>query len=187
MLPFEFIPRRLKMEFIYFVVLWLNAFPAKSGISATYSPRELLIRWKLDYKKHCRVLPGTYCETHDEHEPVPSNTMTPHTHECIACGLTGNLQGSVKFYCLKTGWILKRRSFTAMPMADRVIKHVNTIGSREKQGRTFRFTDRLKEPSEWTNFVPEPEDDPDFQGLLEEDEAPFPDISAELPGVPLEE
>jgi hypothetical protein len=37
-LPFEFIPWRLKMEFIYFVVLWLNAFPAKSGISATYSP-----------------------------------------------------------------------------------------------------------------------------------------------------
>ena len=52
-LPFEFILRRLKMEFIYFVVLWLNAFPAKSGISATYSPRELLVRWKLDYKKHC--------------------------------------------------------------------------------------------------------------------------------------
>ena len=43
-LPFEFILRRLKMEFIYFVVLWLNAFPAKSRISATYSPRELLVR-----------------------------------------------------------------------------------------------------------------------------------------------
>jgi hypothetical protein len=31
-----------------------------------------------------------------------------------------------------------------------------------------------------------PEDDPEFQGLLEE-EVPFPDISAEIPGVPLEE
>ena len=121
MLPFEFIPRRLKMEFIYFVVLWLNAFPAKSGISATYSPRELLVRWKLDYKKHCRVLPGTYCKTHDE--PVPSNTMKPHTHDCIAYGPTGNLQGSVKFYCLTTGRILKdRHSFTAMPMPDRIYK-----------------------------------------------------------------
>ena len=36
-----------------------------------------------------------------------------------------------------------------------------------------------------TNFVPE--DDSDFQGLLEEDKAPFPDISTELPGVTLEE
>ena len=171
------------MEFIYFVVLWLNAFPAKSGISATYSPQELLVCWKLDYKKHCRVLPGTYCGTYDE--PVPSNSMTPHTHECIACGPTGNLQGSIKFYCLTTGRILKRRSFMAMPMPDRVIKRVNTIGLQEKQGRTFRFTNRSKEPYEWTDSVPE--DDPNFQGLLEDDEAPFPDISAELPGVPLEE
>jgi hypothetical protein len=32
-LPFEHIPRRLKIEFIYFVVLWLNMFPVKTGIS----------------------------------------------------------------------------------------------------------------------------------------------------------
>ncbi len=36
-LPFD-IPRRMKIEFIYFVILWLNAFPAKNGISAMYSP-----------------------------------------------------------------------------------------------------------------------------------------------------
>ena len=171
------------MEFIYFVVLWLNAFPAKSGILATYSPQELLVRWKLDYKNHCQVLPGTYCETHNE--PVPTNTMTPHTHKCIGCRPTGNLQGSNKFYCLTTGWILKCCSFTAMLMPDRVIKHVNAIGSQENQGHTFRFIDRLKEPCEWMNFVPE--DDPKFQGLLEDDDAPFPDISAQLPGVPLED
>ena len=54
-----------------------------------------------------------------------------------------------------------------------------------KQGRTFCFTDRSKEPYKWTDFVPK--DDPNFQGLLKDDKAPFPDISAELPGVPLEE
>jgi hypothetical protein len=72
-----------------------------------------------------------------------------------------------------------------MPMPDRVIKCVNTIGLQEKQGRMFRFTVRSKEPYKWTDFVPE--DDPDFQGLLEDDGAPFPDVSAELTGVPLEE
>ena len=51
-LPFEYIPWRLKTEFIYFVVLWLNAFPAKNEILATYSPRKLLVCWKLDYRKH---------------------------------------------------------------------------------------------------------------------------------------
>ena len=58
-LPFEYIPRRLKMEIIYFVVFWLNAFPVKTGVSSVHSPRELLVRCMLDYAKHCRVLPGT--------------------------------------------------------------------------------------------------------------------------------
>jgi hypothetical protein len=127
----------MKIEFIYFMVLWVNAFPVKLGISQTFSPRELLLRWWLDYKKHCRVMPGTYCEVHDE--PVPTNTMVACTHEAIALGPTGNLQGTVKFYCIRTGQVLKCRSFTPMPMPDLVIQRVNRIGKREKQGRTFRF------------------------------------------------
>ena len=181
-LPFDHIPRRMKIEFIYFCVLWLNAFPVKSGISSIHSPRELMVHWKLDYKRHCRVEPGTYCEVHDE--PVPSNSMTPRTHAAIALGPTGNMQGSVKFYCLTTGRVLKRRCFTPLAMPDRVIKRVNTIGLCERQGRDFRFLNRSKEPYEWTDEIPE--DDPDFQGLLEEP-APYPDLSAELPGVLLDE
>ncbi len=98
-------PRRMKIKFVYFIVLWLNAFPGKSGISGTYLPRELILRWRLDYKKHCRMLPGMYCKVHDE--PIPTNTMAWRTHECIALGPTGNLQGSVKFYCLAMGRVLK--------------------------------------------------------------------------------
>ncbi len=71
-------------------------------------------------------------------------------------------------------------------MPDRVIKQVNTIEEREGQGRTFRFLNRRKEPYEWTDLVPE--DNPEFQGLLEdEEEAAYLEISAELPGVELEE
>jgi hypothetical protein len=38
MLPFTHIPRRMKIEFVYFTVLWLNAFPVKMGVSSTYLP-----------------------------------------------------------------------------------------------------------------------------------------------------
>jgi hypothetical protein len=47
----------MKIEFVYFMVFWLNAFPVKTGFSGVYSPQELLVRWRLDYNKHCRVLP----------------------------------------------------------------------------------------------------------------------------------
>jgi hypothetical protein len=137
----------------------------------------------MDYAKHCRVLPGSYCEVHDE--PSPSNMMAPRTHKAIALGPTGNLQGSVKFFCLNTGRVLKRRAFTVMPMPDRIVRCVNAIGLREKQGRVFQFLNRQQEPYEWTNSIPE--DDPEFQGLLEEEEvATYPDVSAKPPGVQLD-
>jgi len=68
-------------------------------------------------------------------------------------------------------------------MPDKVIDKVNRIGKSERQGREFRFLNRSKEPFSWTESVPE--DDLEFLGLLEE-EVPFPDISAQRPGVPLE-
>jgi hypothetical protein len=42
-LPFENIPRQMKIEFVYFAVLWLNVFPVQSGVSAIHSPWELLV------------------------------------------------------------------------------------------------------------------------------------------------
>ena len=71
--PFKLVPRCMKIEFLYFVILWLNAFPVRSGISKVYSPHEIIVRWKMSAKKHCRVLPGSYCEVHDE--PDSSHTM----------------------------------------------------------------------------------------------------------------
>jgi hypothetical protein len=125
------------------------------------------------YKKHCCILPGTYCEVHDE--PTPTNTMAWQTHERIALGPTGNQQGSVKFYCLTTGRVLKHCSFTQMPMPDWVIKRVNAIGECEGQGRTFWFLNRQKEPYKWTNEIPE--DDTDFQGLLKDERKPYTPMS----------
>jgi hypothetical protein len=49
---FEHIPKRVKMEFVYFIVLWLNAFSVRTGISSKYLLQELLVRWRLDYKQH---------------------------------------------------------------------------------------------------------------------------------------
>ena len=136
----------------------------------------------MDSKKHCRVLPGSYCEVHGE--PNPTNTTVSRTHEGISLGPTGNLQGSVKFYCLNTGRVLKRRAFTEISIPTAVIAKVNKIGKKENQGNEFRFLNRNKEPFDWTDEVPD--NDGEFQGLLGE-EAPFPDISSELPGVILED
>jgi hypothetical protein len=182
-LQFTHILLCMKIEFVYFTVLWLNAFLVKTRISSTYSPQEILVHWRLDYKKHCRVLPGTYCKVNDK--PNPLNSMVGRSQEGIALSLISNLQGSVKFFCLNTGRLLKRQLFTALPMPTRAIKRVDTIGAQEAQGREFHFLNRNKDAFTWTDEVLA--DNPAFQGLLKEEEAVYPGITAEFPGVPLEE
>jgi hypothetical protein len=94
------------IELIHHVVLWLNGFPSKSGVSQTLSPREIVIRHKLDFKKHCKAPFGAYCETHDE--PSVTNSMTSRSGAAINLGPTGNLQGTHKFLSLDSGKKVKR-------------------------------------------------------------------------------
>jgi hypothetical protein len=56
---------------------------------------------------------------------------------------------------------------------------------QEAQGWELSFLNWIKNAFIWTDEVPV--DDPAFQGLLKEEEAVYPNINAELPGVPLEE
>jgi len=86
----------MKIEFLHFVVPWLNAFPVRGKISKVFSPRDIIVRSKMSAKKHCRVLPGSYYKVYDE--PDPYNAMVTRIHEEIAFGPACNLQGSVKFY-----------------------------------------------------------------------------------------
>ncbi len=71
-----------------------------------------------------------------------------------------------------------------MAMPDQAIKRVNNIGLCKQQDQEFWFLNWCQEPYEWTDEVPE--DNHDFQGLLEEP-VPYPNLSAELPGVLFED
>lgn len=112
--------------------------------------------------------------------------MEPRTHPAIALGPSGNLQGSVKFFSLETGCVLRRRNFIIIPMPKSIIVRVNYIGKREKQGRRFVFANRNRKDFDWSDEVPI--DDQRFQGLLMlEPVAQYPDVPAELPGIEMED
>jgi hypothetical protein len=177
-LPFEGLPKVMVIELIHFIVLWLNNFPVKSGISTKYSPRELICRHKLDAKVHCKTPFGTYCETHEE--PNPKNGMDPRTIPAICLGPTGNIQGSYKFYCLKTRKKIVRRAWNELPMPKSVIERVNRHAKRDKATAKLTFADRNNKIFEFSN---EEYDEPP---LVEPEPSPYPDIPSEFPGVPLE-
>eukprot|EP00804_Cyclotella_cryptica_P010069 CCRYP_018044-RA/>CCRYP_018044-RA protein AED:0.31 eAED:-0.77 QI:0/-1/0/1/-1/0/1/0/270 len=145
-LPFTGLPKLMTIELIHFIVLWLNNFPVKSGVSTKYSPRELICRHKLSARTHCKTPLGAYCEVHDE--PSPTNSMTPRTHETICMGPTGNIQGSYKFYCLCTKKKLTRRRWSEMPMPKSIIRKVDRQAKRDKAAARLAFADRNNRPYE---------------------------------------
>jgi hypothetical protein len=180
-LPFDGLPKLMVIELLHFVVLWLNNFPVKLGISTKYSPRELICRHKLNAKQHCQTPFGTYCEVHDE--PSPLNGMTPRTHPAICMGPTGNFQGTYKFMCLTTGKKLHRRKWDEIPMPRSVIKKVNRMAKRDKTKAKLTFCNQNNEPFDFNNG----EYDEQPEQLVEPAPSPYPGIPAELPGVDLEE
>ena len=130
-LPFKILHKLIVTNAVYFAVLWLNAFPVKSGISDKLSPRAIVVRTILSWAKHCKLLFGAYCKVHDEKDPTNDNM--PRTHASIALGPTGNFNGSYKFFCLTTGRVLKRRKWTKFPMSDRIVNKVSAWGRRTKR------------------------------------------------------
>ena len=85
----------------------------------------------MDFKKHCLCEFGKYVESRDGY--VMTNNMTPSTHEEIALGPSGNLQGEHKVFFLETGIVLKRRVNMVAPMPYQVTKKMNQWGEIKKR------------------------------------------------------
>ncbi len=172
-------PRLVLIELVYHVVIWLNAFPAKSGVSETLSPRGIVFRHKLDFAKHCKLPFGTYCEVHDK--PTLINTMVTRSTPAIVLGPSGNLQGTYKFFSLAMGKKVKRRAFTPYPMPDSVIKKVEAYAKATALPGIFDFANRNGILFEWNEEV-----DESPEGIVDvEDITLHPSFAAKHPGVAL--
>jgi hypothetical protein len=161
-------------------VLWLNAFPTKTGVSATLSLHEIVYRHKLDFAKHCKAQFRTYCKAHNK--AVLTNMMVTWLTPAIVLGPTGNLQGMYKFFSLATGKKIKQRKMTAYPMPDLVIKKVEQFGKANATLNVFDFLDRNGVLFKWNDEVGKyPE------GIVEEEVVLYPALAAEIPGVVLDQ
>eukprot|EP00804_Cyclotella_cryptica_P026860 CCRYP_019980-RA/>CCRYP_019980-RA protein AED:0.34 eAED:-0.36 QI:0/-1/0/1/-1/0/1/0/208 len=101
-------PDQKIIHLMKFVVMWLNALLNRNGVSLTMSPREIVLRVKMDFKKNCRVRFGAYVEA--SADETFTNKLRDRTKECIALGPTGNLQGSIACFNLNTGRVVTRQA-----------------------------------------------------------------------------
>jgi hypothetical protein len=137
------------IELIYHVVLRLNAFLTKSGVSTMLSPRKNVYRCKLYFVKHCKAQFGTYREAHDK--PTLMNTMVTCSTPVIVFGPMGNLQSTYKFFNMLTG--KKQWKLTAYPMPKSIIKKVEQFGKSHARPNSLDFSDRNGILFEWNNKV----------------------------------
>ena len=157
LLPYSILPKQVVIHMIYFVVTFLNCDVTKLGVSDIFSPRELVLRRKLDWFKHCtnneKALEfGEYVEAHED--PDITNTTRSRTYPSIYLVPTTNIQGTKKVFDLVTGVVKKPRSVTPFPMPDRVISIVNTWGrmhQNEEQINNMEFLNRNKLKLDWDN------------------------------------
>ena len=125
------------IELTKYIVLWVNAFPPKSGISKTYSPTTIMTGTTLDYKTHCSLEFGAYAETHDDKEKT--NTMVERTGGAICLGPSTNLQGGYKFLSLRSGRKITRHQFYAVPMPTTVRDRVHAMAYKESKGNCIKL------------------------------------------------
>ena len=107
--------------------------PHADGISNTLGPRTIMTGLVADYKIHCAVPVGAYCEVHED--PRITNTERSRTIPAIALNATGNVQGSVRFLSLTTGKCVVRGKRTDLPMTQDIIDIVHNMASAEGQQR----------------------------------------------------
>jgi hypothetical protein len=174
--PFKKMSQVILIELIYFVVLLLNAFPTKTGISAMLSPHKILYRHKLDFAKHCKALFMAYCKAHNK--SVPTNTVGTRSTPTTVLGPTGNLQGTYKFFSLATGKKIKQRKMMAYPMPDLLIKKVELFGKANTTPNILDFLDRNGVLFKWNVKV-----DKYQEGIVEGEVVLYPALAAEILGM----
>ena len=183
-LPYSYYHKQVIIHLMYFVIMFLHVIPdPKNGVSGQFSPREIVTGRKLSAKLHCRVLFGEYIEASQD-DVVTNDATKLRKHGCLALGPTGNEQGSIYAFDLKTGKVVTRRTFDRLPMPDRVLKIVNEWGKGTKvikYGSKLEFLNRHQEKFNWENG--ELDDD---GVLVQEEPIAHPGIPAEIPGVMLE-
>jgi len=175
-LPYPDLPQQIVIHLMHFVVMWLNNFPSATS-GTRYSPREIILRHRLDYAHHCRAMFGSYCEVHEDHE-TSRNSMKPRSVPAICLGPTGNIQGTYNFLSLVTGLVIHRRHFTELPVPQSVIDRVAYFARNSGVSKDLVFADRHRVPYDWLDNAPEPLDPTPI--------GPYPDIPAKLPGVQLD-
>ncbi len=143
-LPYQRIPKKMRIAMIHYVISWLNNIPKEEQDA---SPRDIIFgEQRLDYKMVCQLPFGAYVQVHDDISQT--NTMEPRTTGAINLGPTGNVQGAHKFLSLVTGEIIIRRKWTELPVPSEVILRLEEMAMDSNDDISIMLQEENEDPKE---------------------------------------
>jgi len=174
-LPYKALPHVIMQYLVSESARKLNYFPNKHGISKYFSPRLIVTREPLDYKRHCQFPLGAYVQAHDE--PQPSNTQAPRTLDAVYLRPTDT---GHDVYDIGTRRVINRRTLTQLPITPAIINAVNEAAKADGQ-TGLRITTRDNKvlyDSSWTAGVDYEEDsesdsDSEYETESEDDDSEY--------------
>ena len=132
MVPFKAIPILMKKHLIINLVQIINLNVHKNSVSPFLGPAAIVLGHQLDIKLYCQLPFGSFCQVIDEPKPLNS-TSKPRTLDGIALRPVWNSQGGYYSIHIDTWSLLRRRSWTQVPMPGAVIGHIDHIAMCDEQ------------------------------------------------------
>ena len=178
-LPYVHLPRILVKYLVSESTKKLNFFPNKNGVSKYYSPRMILHKENLDFKKHCKYVLGEYVQAYED-ESIKNNNK-PRTLDCLYLRPTGNHQGGYELLHLQTNRVITRHSIETVPITPSIIKQVHALATMDEMPQGLKIQTRTNVTlfdASWIagvdynqNFFEEEENDPDYEEETEQAES----------------
>ena len=121
----------------------LNYFPSKYGLSRYYSPKMLLHRRNLNFKKHCQFSFGAYVQAYNENQRT--NTLQERSINCIYLRPTTSWQGGHESLNISTNKIITRSNIIELPITKTIIDQIKQIAKNENMPIEFnsKFKDNI--------------------------------------------
>lgn len=128
-LPYRNIPWFLLKHIAVSETEKLNWFPAKEGLSDTFSPHQLMGLRPIDWHRDVKILQGSYVQAFAER--TIKNDLKCRTLDAIFLAPLDNKQGEYLCLHLATNKVITSQKITQVPITNLVIKAVEELAQQD--------------------------------------------------------
>ena len=121
-LPIQDIPKVMIRYLAFEMVIKLDYFTVKGGLSPYYSPPKIVDQQLLDYNKHCTLIFRAFVQANNDKNPKKSNVSR--TIDIIYLILLVKIQGGCEIFDLHSHRFIKILKMIETLILKAIIKHI---------------------------------------------------------------